>query len=64
MMRYKIGKAFQAFGLFVVLVGLSMSMGDFTSGLDSMWAELIGLLGGMALFAVGFFLVGGAGGGE
>jgi hypothetical protein len=64
MMRYKIGKAFQAFGLFVVLVGLSMSMGDFTSGLDSMWAELIGLLGGMALFAVGFLLVGGAGGGD
>jgi hypothetical protein len=45
-------------------VGLSMSMGDFTSGLDSMWAELIGLLGGMTLFAVGVILVGGSGGGE
>ena len=65
-MRYRIGKALQALGLFVVFVGLSLSMGavQLSTSLDSMWVEIYGLLGGMALFAVGFLLVGGSGGGS
>lgn len=62
-MRYRIGKALQALGLLVVFVGLSLSMGavQLSTSLDSMWVEIYGLLGGMALFAVGFLLVGGSG---
>ena len=62
-MKYRIGKALQALGLFVVFVGLSLSMGavQISTSLDSMWVEIYGLLGGMGLFAVGFLLVGGSG---
>ena len=62
-MRYRIGKTLQALGLLTVFAGLSLSMGavQISSSLDSMWVEIYGLLGGMALFAVGFLLVGGAG---
>ena len=62
-MRHRIGKALQALGLFVVFVGLSLSMGavQISSSLDSMWVEIYGLLGGMGLFAIGFLLVGGSG---
>jgi hypothetical protein len=65
-MRYRMGKALQALGLFVVFVGLSLSIGavQLSTSLDSMWVEVYGLLGGMALFAVGFLLVGGSRGGS
>ena len=59
-MRYKIGKALQAIGLMVVFIGLSLSMGavQLSSSLDSMWIEVYGLLGGMALFGVGYLILG------
>jgi len=63
-MRYQIGKALQALGLLVVFVGLSLSIGggQLSSSLDAMWVELIGLLGGMALFGIGYLVLGGKGG--
>ena len=59
-MRYWIGKALQALGLLVVFLGLSLSMGSvqLSSTLDSMWIEIYGLLGGMALFVVGYLVLG------
>ena len=60
-MRYRIGKALQALGLMVVFLGLSLSIGSvqLSSSLDSMWIEIYGLLGGMALFGVGYLVLGG-----
>ena len=65
-MRHRVGKALQALGLFVVFVGLSLSIGavQLSTSLDSMWVEVYGLLGGMALFTVGYLLVRGSGGGS
>ena len=62
-MRYGLGKALQALGLLVVFVGLSISMGamQLTTSLDSMWVEVYGLLGGMALFGLGYLVLGGSG---
>ena len=59
-MRYKVGKALQAIGLMVVFIGLSLSMGavQLSSSLDSMWIEVYGLLGGLALFGVGYLILG------
>ena len=59
-MRYKVGKALQGLGLMVVFIGLSLSMGavQLSSSLDSMWIEVYGLLGGLALFGVGYLILG------
>jgi len=59
-MRYKVGKALQGIGLMVVFIGLSLSMGavQLSSSLDSMWIEVYGLLGGLALFGVGYLILG------
>ncbi|MCH2104216.1 MAG: hypothetical protein MK297_09430 [Planctomycetes bacterium] len=62
-MRYKLGKALQALGLMVVFMGLSLSIGSvqLSSALDSMWIEIYGLLGGMALFGIGYLILGSKG---
>jgi hypothetical protein len=61
---YGLGKALQGLGLLVVFIGLSVSMGavQLSSSLDSMWVELYGLLGGMALFALGYLVLRASGG--
>jgi len=62
-MRYGLGKFLQALGLLVVFIGLSVSMGavQLSTSLDSMWIEVYGLLGGMALFGMGYLVLGGSG---
>ena len=59
-MRYTIGKALQALGLMVVFIGASLSIGSvqLSSSLDSMWIEVYGLSGGLALFGVGYLILG------
>jgi hypothetical protein len=63
-MMYGLGKTLQGLGLLVIFIGLSVSMGavQLSSSLDSMWVELYGLLGGMALFTVGYLILRASGG--
>ena len=62
-MRYRLGKSLQAIGLMVVFAGLSVSIGavQLSTSLDSMWIEVYGLLGGMALFGLGYLVLGRSG---
>lgn len=56
---FLLGKALQALGLIVILVGVvvSIGLGRMEQGLESMWVELQALLAGVLLFAAGTFLL-------
>lgn len=58
--RYLLGRGLQIMGLAAVLVGLafSISLGFQEAGLASMKYELMGLLGGGALFVAGRLIQG------
>lgn len=61
---WKFGKLLEAVGLLVVLVGvlISINLGFQEEGLASMAQEFRGLMGGGALFCVGYVLERWAGG--